>query len=86
MRRIEFKAGYHEWNIFVDDNIVYSFSVDYEELDTKDKCNIFAEEMIYCMQEEFEEKYEDTNPHFTQDELEYLKKLIGETLYEFYGE
>ena len=36
------------------------------------------------MQEEFEEKYEDTNPHFTQDELEYLKELIGETLYEFH--
>ena len=86
MRKIEFKAGYHEWNVFVDENIVYSFSVDYEELNSKKLCYIFAEDMVYCMQEEFEEKYENTDPHFTQDELEYLKKLIGETLDDFYGE
>lgn len=86
MRKIEFKAGYHEWNVFVEDNIVYSFSIDYEELNTRKLCFVFAEDIVYCMQEEFEEKYKDTNPHFTQDELEYLKELIGETLYEFYGE
>ena len=98
MRKIDFKAGYYEWLVLVDNEIVYSFNFDEgmlpEVLTNKKDFDIISESIVENMQEDFAEldngTYEGlneiTNPYFTKEELEFVKKLISDTLYYNYGD
>lgn len=57
---IEFKAGYYEWNVWKDDQIVYTIGADIlDDLDedaTENDLEVLANACIETMQEHFEEQ------------------------------
>lgn len=56
MKNIQFRPGYYEWNVYLDDECIYTFGSDFDEVITNDttcddlKC--IVDDHIYCMQEE----------------------------------
>lgn len=85
-RNIIFKAGYYEWNVFIDDEFVYSFGdfSDYiDEEDTVKQLTYVVNESIDCMLEDFAEKGK--GGVFTNNELTELKKQMIERLGYHYG-
>ena len=93
-RKIEFKAGYHEWLVLVNDEVVYAFDFDGEDFDLYNgDLEIISNVIIDTMKEQFE-LFDDgeeidsikKNPHFTNEELKILKDLIYDTYSQIYYE
>lgn len=70
--RIDFTAGYQEWNVAVDGERLYSFEVDSDNFDEMDSEGLknFIEECVNAMQEEF---VENGLSVFSDEELDALK-------------
>ena len=82
MRKVEFNAGYYEWNIFIDDECVYS----YEDLAEFFEAGYSAEESVEVMIDEISECFEEEQKEYplTDEETEYLKKIMIEKLHYHY--
>lgn len=78
MRKIDFTVGYYEWNVLIDDNVVYTFDdiAEYiDENDSKEKLQSLIDEFVDCMIEELKEKSDD---RFSNIELTDLKVQMFE--------
>ena len=60
MKNVLFRAGYYEWNVFLDDDCIYSFdhniSEDFTEDTTYAELEDLVNDCIYCMQEDLKDK------------------------------
>ena len=86
MREIEFCAGYHEWCINIDNNVVYSISNienDIEDGWTFKMYECFATEIIADWREECKEQGKDYP--LTTEETDYLIDEMANTLACYYG-
>lgn len=86
MKKIEFYAGYHEWVLEIDNEIVYSYG-DLSDtfcsvIDTKEKVMTEVEDLIYVMKEQLKEQ--DNELRLTELEEKELVRVMTEELYNFY--
>lgn len=85
-RRIDFYAGYHEWVLEIDNEIVYSFGdlgdTFVSVIDTKDKVMTEVEDLVYVMKEQLKE--EGNELRLTELEEKELVRVMTEELYNFY--
>lgn len=79
MRKVEFNAGYYEWNIFLDGKCVYSCGDLAEFFETGDSAEEVVEVLIDAIAEYF--KGEQKEYPLTDEETEYLKKIMIEKLH-----
>jgi hypothetical protein len=91
-RKIIFKAGYHEWDVFIDYECVYAFedfSEDFNEDDTPEIVADMVDDLIYCMVEEKSDedsRFYDDGFYITDEEKTELKKQMIEKLgYHYLG-
>lgn len=73
MRKIDFVAGYYEWNVLIDDKVVYTFDDIAEcidENDNEETLQDLIDEFVDCMIEELNGKNDD---RFSNLELAELK-------------
>ena len=79
MRKVEFNAGYYEWNIFLDDKCAYSCGDLAEFFETGDSAEEVVEVLLDAIAEYF--KGEQKEYPLTDEETEYLKKIMIEKLH-----
>ena len=76
MRKIDFTAGYYEWNVLINDEVVYTFDDIAEcidENDNEETLQYLIDEFVDCMIEELKEKSDD---RFSNLELAELKSQM----------
>ena len=79
MRKVEFNAGYYEWNIFLDGECVYSCGDLADFFEAGDSAEEVVEVLIDAIAEYF--KGEQKEYPLTDEETEYLKKIMIEKLH-----
>ena len=96
-RTIEFEAGYYEWNLFIDDEIVYVFQADitdfFEEgmtfTECKDICKWLLDISIEHSLEGFEEQGETWNRlwdiELDEQEYDYITTIMADRMYHDYA-
>lgn len=56
MKKIEVRAGYYEWHLFIDDELVYVFSDSVNEnFETRKELKAFISELMRCLDDEARE-------------------------------
>lgn len=80
MRKIDFNAGYYEWNVCIDGEVVYSFD-DFSELINEDTT---AKELAEMLIDEMKYDNEKNMRLSTQEERK-LKRIMIERLSNHYG-
>ena len=78
-RKIEFNAGYHEWNVLVDGECVYSFGDLTEFFETGDSAEEVTEVLLDALAEYF--KAEEKEYPLSDEETDFLSNLMTEKLY-----
>ena len=87
MCNIEFKAGYYEWNVFVDDEYYYTFgegiTEDIPYNANKDDMENAVDELIFCMNYDLmnNEEYNGRLPLNDEQTAELKKQMITELSY-----
>lgn len=96
-RKIEFKAGYYEWHLIIDDEIVYVFNADitdwFEEGMTFEDCKKTSEGLLdlsikFSLQE-FEERGETWSRlwdiELDEQEYDYITTIMADRMYHDYA-
>ena len=78
-RRIEFNAGYYEWNILINGECIYSFGDLTEFFETGDTVEEVVEILLDAMMEYF--KAEGKEYPLNNEETEFLSELVVDKLY-----
>lgn len=80
MRKIDFNAGYYEWNVYIDGEVAYSFDDFSENIEEDTTAKELAEMLIDEM------KYDnEKNMRLSTQEERKLKRIMIERLSNHYG-
>ncbi len=86
MRKIDFTAGYYEWQVIVDGEVIYAFN---DFSDRFDKEDIDADEVYYLVEDLVDswkiEAHENGNSFpLTEHETNYLRDMMYNVIRNYY--
>ena len=83
MREIEFKAGYYEWNVIVDGNVITSFdNLDENIIHNKEDLLALVDDLIWCWKQDLWEQ-EKTFPLTIEEQNRLIENMNNVLAYYF---
>lgn len=86
MRKIDFRPGYHEWQVIVDDKVIYAFGDFSDRFEEED----VTEDTVYDLVEDLVDAWK-TEEHengncipLTEHEINYLRDMMYNVIRNYY--